>query len=181
MALDISNAVEALKDDFNSADALVLEIYNKYFASYFKRTEEFEIAFSNKEVPISDNQLEDIMVGLPLDLIRASSGLAQFRQHHEIVKLTIKQRKKSKAEELPWDADLDTEYALMSIVYNAVIARVESQISFSKELIMSAKKVWDARKRTETTVPIKETMPDLPEYPKYKTSNIGGIDNGPVF
>ena len=163
MALGISHAMEELKDDFASADALVLEIYDKYFASYFKRAEVFETAFRNKEIPITDEQLEDVMVGLPLDLIQVSGSLSQFKQHHEIVKLTIKQRKKAKTDELPWDEDLDTEYALMAIVYNAVIARVESQISFSKELIMSAKKVWDARKRTEDTIPIKEYV-ELPDY-----------------
>lgn len=180
MALDISNAVEALKDDFNAADGLVDEIYDKYFASYFNRTVEFDSLFENKEVPITDDQLEDIMVGLPLDLIKASSALAQFKQHNEIVKLTIKQRKKAKSD-LPWDQDMDTEYALMSIVYSAVIARAESQISFSKELIMSAKKVWDARKRTESTVPIRESAVDLPEYPEYKTKALGGSFDESVF
>ena len=164
MAIDISHAVDELKDDFSSADTLVDEIYNKCFARYFNRTKELEAAFQNKTTPITDAQLEDIIVGLPLDLIQVSTSLAQFKQHQEIVKLTIKQRKKDKSDKLPWDADLDTEYALMSIVYSAVILRVEGEISFSKELIMGAKKVWDARKRTETIVPIKEQPVELPNY-----------------
>ena len=164
MAIDISHAVAELKDDFSSADTLVDEIYSKYFARYFNRTKELEAAFQNKTIPITDAQLEDIIVGLPLDLIQVSTSLAQFKQHQEIVKLTIKQRKKDKSDKLPWDADLDTEYALMSIVYSAVILRVEGEISFSKELIMGAKKVWDARKRTETIVPIKEQPVELPNY-----------------
>ncbi len=179
MAIDISHAVADLKDDFSATDALVDDIYNKYFAKYFIRTKEFETAFQNKVTPITDEQLEDIMVGLPLDLIQVSNSLAQFKQHQEIVKLTIKQRKKLKSN-LPEDADMDTEYALMSIVYSSVITMVEGQISFSKELIMSAKKVWDARKRTETVSPIKETSIELPNY----SSDIletGGSKHVPIF
>lgn len=172
MSIDISHALADLKEDFDAADKLVADIYAKYFADYFKRTEEFEKAFRSSETPITDAQLEDIMVGLPLDLIAASSGLAQFKQHKEIVKLTIKERKKSNSKDLPWETEKDAEYALMSIVYSSVIARVEGQISFSKELIMSAKKVWDARKHTEVVTPIKEAVVDLPEFPGIADDNL---------
>jgi hypothetical protein len=107
--------------------------------------------------------LEWVLISLPLDLKAASNALAQFKQHNEIVKLKIKQRKNS------GDADdLDEEYKLMSIIYSSVITRVEADISFSKELIMGAKKVWDARRKTETAIPIgevnTEVSEELPEY-----------------
>lgn len=174
MALNISHAMENLKDDFNSADKLVDEIYSKYFATYFKRTFEFSEVFADKQNPITDDQLEDIIVGLPLDLIQVSASLSQFKQHHEIVKLTIKQRKKIKSDLVDND-DLNTEYALMAIVYSAVITRVESQISFSKELVMSAKKVWDARRHSEDAIPIRGYV-DLPDYTP--NSDVGGNFNG---
>lgn len=159
--LDISKATETLQADFNAADNLVDELYHKYFAHYFKRTADLEVAFRNTDVPITDDQLEQIITAIPLDIYLVSGNLAQFKQHFEIVKLTNKQRKKAKLDE-----DIDTEYQLMAIIYNSVINRVENEIAGTKELIMGAKKVWDARKRAETSVPINEQVPhtELPDY-----------------
>jgi hypothetical protein len=159
---DISRAAESLKEDFNSADALVTEIYDKYFAKYFKREIEMHLRFQDPDVPITDKELEWLITSLPLELFSVSNALAQFKQHNEIVKLKVKQRSKNK------DSDpdgLDEEYKLMSIIYSSVILRVEQEISFSKELIMGAKKVWDAR-RTGEHAPISEIVipPELPEY-----------------
>ena len=52
----------------------------------------------------------------------------------------------------------------MSIIYTAVVTRVEIDIAFSKELIMGARKVWDARRRSEDA-PVGEIPPELPDYP----------------
>ena len=162
----------ALKDDFQAADDVVNEIYNKYFASYFKKVDEMYTRFQDKEVAITDTELEWIITALPLELMSASGALAQFKQHHEIIKLTIKQRKADSKQE-----DIDEEYKLMSIVYNCVISKVEHQLSFSKELIMGAKKVWDARKRTEQVNPINEVN-SLPDYQPIKRQQYihGGLD-----
>lgn len=163
--------MEALKDDFQAADSVVSEIYNKYFSSYFKKVDEMYEKFKDKQVAITDDELEWIITSLPLELMSASGALAQFKQHHEIIKLTIKQRKSASKQE-----DIDEEYKLMSIVYNCVISKVEHQLSFSKELIMGAKKVWDARKRTEQVNPINEVN-SLPDYQPIKRQPIyGGID-----
>ena len=87
-----------------------------------------------------------------------------------IIKLTIKQRKKNETQEA-----IDEEYKLMNIVYNCVIDKVEHQLSFSKELIMGAKKVWDARKRTEQ--PVIPEVNNLPDYqPIKKQTYIHGGD-----
>lgn len=160
---DISRAVDSLKEDFDAADALVDKIYDKYFARYFKKEAEMHIRFKDAEVPITDKELEWLITSLPLELFSVSNALAQFKQHNEIVKLKIKQRKsKDKAEV---DDGLDDEYKLMSIIYASVITRVEQEISFSKELIMGAKKVWDARRSGEKS-PIAESIPEptLPDY-----------------
>ena len=174
MPMNISKATESLREDFAAADTLVDEIYNKYFAEGFKRISDLEEAFRNTGNPISDEQLEQIITTIPMDLYMISASLAQFKQHHEIVKLTTKQRKKSKLDE-----DIDTEYQLMTIVYNSVIDRVECQISFTKELIMGAKKIWDARRRTDTTNPIKDTYINLPDYDN--PINKGGMTNVPIL
>ena len=159
---DISKAIESLKEDFESADALVDQIYNRYFMSYFKELNEAFLRFRDADTPINDKELEWILTSLPLKLFSVSNALAQFKQHNEIVKLKIKQRSKNK------DADpsgLDEEYKLMSIIYASVITRVEQEISFAKELIMGSKKVWDARRSGEQSPIGSVTVEqDLPDY-----------------
>lgn len=164
---DLARALEILKEDFNAADNLVDEIYNKYFDVYFKKECELYNKFRSEDNAISDKDLEWILISLPLDIKMASSALAQFKQHNEIVKLKIKQRKgKNKDDSVEADG-LDEEFKLMSIIYTSVITRVELDIAFSKELIMGAKKIWDARRNSEDA-PIGEVVPnpasELPEY-----------------
>jgi len=168
---DISRAIESLKADFDAADKLVEDIYKKYFAKYFKKEVDMYDKFQDSDIVISDTELEWILISLPLDLKAASNALAQFKQHNEIVKLKIKQRSKDKDD----NADgLDEEFKLMTIIYSSVIAKVEADISFSKELIMGAKKVWDARRKTEQTVPIAETeiSNELPDYVVDETKGV---------
>lgn len=169
----ISNAMEALKDDFKAADEVVDEIYNKYFATYFNKEVEMYEKFKDASNSISDSELEWIITSLPLELMAASNALAQFKQHNEIIKLTIKQRKNNPVE------DIDQEYKLMTIVYSCVIDQVERRLSFSKELIMGAKKVWDARRKAEQANPISEVNTELPDYKKPTSKNqmyIRGVD-----
>lgn len=163
----IANAMAALKDDFTAADEVVEEIYNNYFAKYFAKEAQMYERFQDPEKSITDKELEWIITSLPLELMAASDALAQFKQHNEIIKLTIKQRKALTQE------DIDNEYKLMSIVYNCVITKVEHKLSFSKELIMGAKKVWDARKHTEQVNPINEVN-SLPDYQPPIHRNIFG-------
>ena len=165
---DISRALDSLKADFDAADSLVEDIYNKYFAKYFIQEIMMHDRFRDSDVPITDKELEWIITSLPLELFSVANALAQFKQHNEIVKLKIKQRKTKSKDEV--DDGLDEEYKLMSIIYAAVIARVEQEVSFSKELIMGAKKVWDARRNGEKPS-IGEVVPQ-PELPDYTLNNI---------
>ena len=169
---DISRAIDALKEDFESADNLVDEIYNKYFAKHFQRESEMYARFRDSDIPISDTELEWILISLPLDLRMASNSLTQFKQHNEIVKLKIKQRKSAKVD----NADgMDEEFKLMNIIYTSVITRVELEISFSKELIMGAKKVWDSRRNGESA-PVGEVVPKEPELPDYDLGENQKVD-----
>lgn len=164
---DITRALEVLKEDFDAADNLVADIYEKYFSRFFNREHQMYDRFHDADVIINDRELEWILISLPLEMNAAANALTQFKQHNEIVKLKIKQRKSAKID----DADgLDEEFKLMSIVYTSVITRVEMELSFSKELIMGAKKIWDARRNSETPpvgeigdIPAQE--PQLPDYP----------------
>ena len=170
---DITRAVESLKEDFNSADALVSEIYERYFAKYFTKEIEMHTRFKDANVSITDDELEWLITSLPLELFSVANALAQFKQHNEIVKLKIKQRKNKSKDEV--DDGLDEEYKLMSIIYASVITRVEQEISFSKELIMGAKKVWDAR-RNGDRAPIGEKIPE-PPMPEYRLD----ANNNPII
>lgn len=168
----IAKAAEALKEDFEAADNLVDEIYNKYFSSYFEKEQKLYQRFQDTSKPITDKELEWIITSLPLDLYAVSDALAQFKAHNEIIKLTIKSRKKI-AKDMP--DEIDDEYLIMNVVYSAVIDKIESKLTFSKELIMGAKKVWDARRKTEQA-PIQE-INELPDYPIKNTYIKGGIDS----
>ena len=55
----------------------------------------------------------------------------------------------------------------MSKIYNSVNERVRRQISFSRELIMSSKKLWDARRATEDANPIGGVVKEETELPNY--------------
>lgn len=171
---DISRAVDSLKEDFDAADSLVEDIYNRYFAKYFLQEITMHDRLKDSDVPITDKELEWLITSLPLELFSVSNALAQFKQHNEIVKLKIKQRKSISKEDA--DPGLDEEYKLMSIIYAAVITRVEQEVSFSKELIMGAKKVWDARRSGEK-VPVGASIsePELPDY-TVDSNNIPRVD-----
>ena len=135
--------------------------YNKYFSNFFKKEVEMHARFSDTDVPVTDAELEWLITSLPLELFSVANALAQFKQHHEIVKLKVKQRSKKDNDN---SDGLDEEYKLMAIIYSAVINRVEQEISFSKELIMGAKKVWDARRSSEQPA-IGPVVPEnLPDY-----------------
>lgn len=169
---NISNAVNALKDDFKAADDVVDEIYANYFAKYFAKEAKMYERFQDANNSITDAELEWIITSLPLELMAASDALSQFKQHNEIIKLTIKQRKNQTQEEI------DNEYRLMSIVYNCVINKVEHKLSFSKELIMGAKKVWDARKRTEQpAIPEVNNLPDYTPIKRQQYIHGGDLPN----
>lgn len=170
----IAKAAETLKEDFEAADSLVEEIYDKYFSKYFEKEQDLYLRFRDTDKPITDKELEWIITSLPLDLYAASDALAQFKAHNEIIKLTIKSRKKITKDK---PEEIDDEYQIMNVVYSAVINKIESKLTFSKELIMGAKKVWDARRKTEQA-PINEVNePELPDYPIKNVYIKGGIDS----
>ncbi len=123
-----------------------------------------------------------------MKLFSISENLNKVRLEAEVIKLRKKQVKADldkQAAQLVADKELskdavkswvDTELAdhdILLAAYNSLITRVESDISFSKELIMGCKKIWDARKRTEQSNPVSEVVPsELPSYSSYK--NDGG-------
>lgn len=154
--------VEKIFNDTYKSDILPIQIY----CDEIYKNNGFEQCFCNVDVligkmesnvtPISDSDLEWILIELPMKLFAASESLNKLRLSLEVLKLKIKETKLNK------DSSNENEYQVLKIVHENIISRVENQVTMSKELIMGAKKVWDSRRSAEKSNPIKEV--DLPDY-----------------
>lgn len=159
-----------LKEQSDGLVELVDELYGKYFAHYFDRMRKIYDLVSKDCTKLTDEDLEYTLTDLPLELFSVSEELSKFRLHNEVVKLNIKKCKKEAADKNATEfgkesAEYEGEYTkLVQSVYEAVISRVESEISFSKEFIMVLKKFWDSRRATENVVPVGEVAPEIPDY-----------------
>ena len=119
----------------------------------------------------------------PLELFTAAEKLNALRLNCEVVKLKNKQTLEKLRKDVTDAATQEglnktqtaervahaisekmVEYEVLYTAYSSVITRVENEQTFSKELIMGAKKVWDSRRSAENSNPVKEVIPDLPEY-----------------
>lgn len=147
------------KDNILPVQIYCDEIYKENdFESCFCNLTALIGKMESKIDPISNRDLEWILINLPMKLISASESLNKLKLSFEVVKLKLKEKKKSDITE----EDIE-EYQILKVIYENLISRVETKISLSKELIMGAKKVWDSRRSTENVNPISEN--DLPEYP----------------
>lgn len=153
-------------------------IYQSEFAEYFDSERTLYSKLKSKQKLITDGELEDILTTLPLQLFSVSEHLSNLRIKYEVVKLGIKEKvafaekssSASTATARKEEANTSViEDQLLSLAYATLIDRVEKEISFSRELIMSAKKIWDARRRTDTVNPVSEGTLATPsdELPRY--------------
>lgn len=148
------------KQDLDAVSNYASEIYNNTFSSYLKDVKELYTKVQDAEhIALSDTDLEWILTTLPLNLFTISENLNDLRLRIEVLKL--KSREKADAKESV------LEYQILRAIYDAVVSRVENELSFSRELIMGAKKIWDARRRAETPVVgevVTEESSKLPDY-----------------
>ena len=155
--------------------------YNQLFAADFQEMKNMSKRLQSASKPITDAELQWILVELPMHLFNVSEQLNQFKTALEVVKVKMKEQeadimkrstaktlalKKSEVEQAQYEAKINC------ILYQSIIFRVESEISLSKELIMGAKKIWDARRKTETANPV--SFPN--GIPEYKTPIFGGAE-----
>ena len=165
------------QEDIDAVKEWSNEIYKSTFSEFFKDQRELYNKLKSKTCPITDEELELILTTIPLELFTVSEILSQFKISTEVVKIKVKQLEAdivaastqkamtNKKEE----ASLKTlEHKLLATVYNAVAVRVSSEIDFSRELSMGAKKIWDARRSTDSVNPVSPVVTDdasaLPEY-----------------
>lgn len=164
----------------NNVDKCVTEtndfchgIYDREFAPYFLETRMLFDRLKSKVRPITDEELNWILISLPLTLFDISGKLSDLKTAEEVIKLRIKELEyefiKASDEKT---AAAKKEAAAMSTIqdkmflaaYQGIISRVENEISFSRELIMGAKKVWDARRRAEQSNPVSPIDAKTPIY-----------------
>lgn len=165
-----------MQEDIQAVQEWSEELYNQHFGNYLQDVKELYANLKSKQRSITDEELEIVLTTLPLELITVSEILGQFKIGKEVVDLkvkseeaqlfntgtapTITQRKEDAAFGV-------LEHKLVKTVYAGVIARVDREMEFARELIMSAKKIWDSRKSTESVVPvgpIASSDQDLPDY-----------------
>ena len=159
------------------------EQYNLYFKECFDSVRKIHKSMESQVRAISDTELEWILSELPMTLFSISESLNKYRLEHEVIKLRKKKIKLeldaeakkliedkllSKADMKSWiDAEL-SEHDILLAAYASVISRVESEISFSKELIMGCKKIWDSRRKSEASNPVSPIDPrDVDNIPDY--------------
>lgn len=180
---NLMKALDEYSADMEAVQKFCDEIYNEHFSSNFKKVRELYQRMKSDIHPITDEELEYILTTFPLELFVISEQLNKIRLNSEVVKL----KNKETIEKLRNDAIAEAttqglnktqtneyvshvlnrsmvEYEVLLSAYNSIITRVENEQTFSKELIMGAKKVWDARRNTDLTNPVGEVVPELPEY-----------------
>lgn len=160
--------------------------YNQHFKKCFDSVRDIHKSMKSQTRTISDGELEWILTELPMQLFSISESLNKVRLDAEVIKLrkkTVKAELEKTAAAMVKSDELaktdvkgwvDTELAdhdILLSAYTSLISRVESEISFSKELIMGCKKIWDSRRRTENSNPVGEVTlnQDIPSYSSYKS------------
>lgn len=174
--IDLVGVVAEMSDDIDGVTAWCDAEYQENFGSYFHDARLLFDRMQSKEHPITDEELSWILINLPMQLFDVSEALNRMRLNMEVVKMRVKSVEHdiiSKSQEksaTKKNAEAAVETAggrLLISAYSSIISRVESEISFSRELIMGAKKIWDGRRKGEQANPVQQPN-DLPEYsPSY--------------
>lgn len=152
------------------------EVYDKMFSKEFSDVRSLSdmIKKSGYKSP-SDEVLEIILMDVPLKLFDVAEKLNQLELTLQVLKLKLKERKielKHDENVRNMNSTMLSEFVsentiedeLMISIYSKLIERVNSQISYSKELIMSAKKLWDRRKEAESAMPVTPVDPAAVPY-----------------
>lgn len=172
----IDKVADAYEDNISSVGAWCDEQYDMYFAQHLSG---FRIMFDRLKHggnKVTDEELEDILMALPMKLFDAAEALSVFRLSIETVRIGAKKKECDLARTAKDDDGLSAsaakEYAaenvlddrLLIAAYESIIERVERELAYCRELIMSAKKIWDARRRVDTANPVSEVTDELPEF-----------------
>lgn len=180
LELDLDEINASYSDSLDDVDKWIKEEYESNFGEYFSELTSFYEKLNETNKPITDRELEHIMSSIPLKLFSAAEALNSVKAKVEVLKINNKTLRKkimleseAKTKQAKEDeADVAVSYGEILVkLYSTLIDRVERQMSYSRELIMSAKKIWTARKEEEVnarliepTSPAKTVNPPLPDY-----------------
>lgn len=183
---DLFNSYIKFDDDVSSVSMWCDDQYQNHFAEYFKECRTLFARLKSKRTPITDDELSWILINLPLNLFDVSERLNKFKVGQEVIKIRIKQKEsdiikhseaRSATKRQGEAAMAVIEDKLLVSAYSYVISRVEDEISFCKELIMGAKKLWDARRKTESVNPVSPIDNSTTQLPDYQVNQYikGGV------
>lgn len=174
--MNLQKTLDNVTSDINEVNEWVESEYNKYFSQYFKGEVDLYNRIKTSRSQITDEELEWVLTDLPMELFAVTEQLSKLKTAQEVIKLHIKKVERnyinssdssgSQTRRKEEAAELTAEDRLLVSIYDSIIDRVSRQMSFSKELIMSAKKIWDARRADGIPLPEINTDPAsrLPEY-----------------
>lgn len=192
---------DAYVEDLTAVESYIQNLYSEHFESHFSKVRDVYDRMKSEVSPISDSELEYILTVLPMELFFCAESINAIRLNKEVIKLKNKetQAELKKVHTSQLTAELDksgskmstsafndevknrvsasmVEYELFQTIYDSLISRVESEMSFARELIMGAKKVWDSRRNSENSNPVapvdssrptyKNSVPPYPPMPK---------------
>ena len=176
-------------DDIVDVSAWCDDFYNKGFSKYFANTRDLYKRMRSSGKPVSDEELTQILLDLPIALFDASESLSQIKIALEVIKLKAKEQEQERSKHCTAKTITErkdevavqmTDSKILIAAYQTVISRVENEISFSRELIMGAKKIWDSRRHTEESNPVSPIDPtkkrSVNGLPDYKTPIFGGVE-----
>lgn len=166
LTASLASYIEECDADISAITAWCEEIYDKKFSRYFQNIVSLRSRLESKSRSITDEELEAILTSVPIDLFSVAEVLNQFRLSQEVVKLKVKADEKSDTDHDSMDHILAGK--ILQASYASVISRVESEISFSRELIMGAKKIWDGRRKAEESNPVNEHTYNKSSVHKYE-------------
>ena len=173
--IEYSDFIQSCNDDIAKTLDWVNFRYNETFACYFEGVDQMFKKLQSTSKQISDEDLEYILTDLPLNLYQVSENLQNLKIEMEVVKFNIEDLELKTEDEISASTKTAKKEAASKAVrpykfslklYTSLIERVEREISFSRELIMSAKKIWTARRSTESLGEVVENSvnSELPEF-----------------
>lgn len=170
--MKISTIEDSYSEDFDDILSWSRRTYDEMFSNFFEDMQELNKRLESTRRQITDDELEDILTTIPLKLYSAAEKLNELKLRIEVIKLRIKKDKHDSFANSDASSQVARkEEAALSVAedemllkaYTSLIERVESEISFSKELIMSAKKIWTSRKEAEN-IGNSAKNTELPDY-----------------
>lgn len=170
--IDIKSICEEMDEDVQNVIEWCNDLYDKNFSSFFQGQRDLFKRLQSKTHPITDDELEWILTSIPLQLFTVAERLSEVKITQEVIKMKNKKDIIDKTNESTQSSQtkrkeeaeyLMLEHKLVDTIYSSIINRVDTEVSFSRELIMSAKKIWDRRRQTETINPIKPVDPSEPK------------------